>query len=319
MATVEVHNWSEFISAIAVAGDDIVFPHTLNINIIPTTDIDVDPNKLYVDANGVVQTNVQPSDLPNLYENTFVLDANNQGDGFPSGITTTMQINCNSINGYGATIINLASITVDIFKNSVNVNVSQLAILNINVENVSFINTQDAGVDYTKCIFSGRAKGDSGITHTVFGDVGNTHSSIYTSCAFTFDIVGSYCLFNYLNYGGFIYAGPLYDCRIDVTHIDRGDITASGTLWIRLENSYLTGEIADTVYVTITAQSHYSVIEVDKGSGITVNDAQGGTVQLVLINNELYTGTIPTGCVGVTTANLQSASDLIALGFPIQS
>lgn len=312
MAATVVHNWSEFITAIGTASAEVEFPKTL----VKTTDTDVDPNKLYTDVNGVVQTNVQPSDLADLYENTFVLDAN---DYAPAGVTSTIAINCASINGYGGYIKNLASTTVDIFANTVGTQVYQLAILNTNVEDVSFIDTTSAGMEYTKCIFSGRAKGSSGGTHTVFGDVANTHSSIYHSCAFTFDIVGNYCLFNYLNYGGFIYAGPLYDCRLDITHIDRGDITASGTLWVRLENSYLTGEIADYVYVTITAQSHYSVIEVDKDSRITVNDAQGGTVQLILINDELYTGTIPTGCVGVTTAQLKDASYLSSIGFPIQT
>lgn len=311
MAVITITDWASFITAVGTSGAEVEFPK----NLVHTTDTDVDPNKLYTDANGVVQTNVQPSDLANLYENTFVLDAN---DYAPAGITSTITISCASINGFGGCIKNLASTTVDIFENTVKTQVYQLAILNINVENVSFIDTTSAGMEYTKCIFSGRAKADSG-AHTVFGDVANTHSSIYHSCAFNFDIVGSYCLFNYLNYGGFVYAGPLYDCRINITHIDRNGVLAGGTLWVRLENSYLTGEIADAVSVTLTAQSHYSVIEVEKGGYISVNDAQGGTVQLVLINNELYSGTIPTGCVGVTTAQLKDASYLSSIGFPIQT
>ena len=306
-----ISDWADFITAIGTSGAYVEFPK----NIVHTSDRAVDPNKLYTDENGVVQTNVQTSDLANLYENTFVLDAN---DYAPAGITSTITISCASINGYGGYIKNLASTTVDIFENSVTTQVYQLAILNTNVENVSFIDTTSAGMEYTKCIFSGRAKGNSG-THTVFGDVANTHSSIYHSCAFNFDIVGSYNLFNYLNYYGYAYAGPLYDCRINITHIDRNGISAGGTLWVRLENSYLTGEIADAVSVTLTAQSHYSVIEVDKGSGITVNDAQGGTVQLVLINNELYDGSIPTGCVSVTTEQLKDASYLSSIGFPVQT
>ena len=312
MATITVTDWVSFITAVGTSGADVEFPKSL----VKTTDTDVDPNKLYTDANGVVQTNVQPSDLADLYENTFVLDAN---DYAPAGVTSTIAINCASINGFGGYIKNLASTTVDIFENSVTTQVYQLAILNTNVEDVSFIDTTSAGMEYTKCIFSGRAKGSSGGTHTVFGDVANAHSSIYTSCAFNFDIIGSYNLFNYLNYYGFAYAGPLYDCRINITHIDRDGITASGTLWVRLENSYLTGEIANLVYVTITSQSHYSVIEVESSGSISVNDAQGGTVQLILINDELYTGNIPTVCTGVTTAQLKDASYLSSIGFPVQT
>ncbi len=316
MAVITVYSWLDFITAIGTAGAEVEFPHS-STYIKKTSDTEVNPDKLYLDSNGIVQTNVQANQLSNLYENTFKLDANSQ-DGFPNGVTSTIEINCASINGYGGTIINLASTTVDIFANSTAVTVNQLAILNINVENVSFIDTTAASVTYTKCIFSGRAKGNSG-THTVFGDVANTHSSIYNSCAFNFDIVGSYNLFNYLNYYGYAYAGPLYDCRINITHIDRNGISASGTLWVRLENSYLTGEIANAVSVTLTAQSHYSVIEVEKGGSISVNDAQGGTVQLILINNELYSGDIPTGCIGVDSTTLSTASALAALGFPIQT
>lgn len=317
MAVITVTDWASFITAIGTAGADVEFPHS-STYIKKTHDTEVNPDKLYLDSNGIVQTNVQANQLSHLYENTFTLDANSQ-DGFPNGVTSTIEINCASINGYGGTIVNLASTTVDIFANSAAVTVNQLAILNINVENVSFIDTTAASVIYTKCIFSGRAKGDAGTTHTVFGDVANTHSSRYNSCSFNFDIIGSYCLYNYLNYGGYVYAGPLYDCRINVTHIDRDEITASGTLWVRLENSYLTGEMTDAVTITITAQSHYSVIEVEKGGSISVNDSQGGTVQLILINNTLYTGTIPTGCIGVDNTTLSTASALAALGFPIQT
>lgn len=307
-----ISDWNDFITAIGTSDAYVEFPKDLT----HTQDTNVDPNKLYTDANGVVQTNVQPSDLVNLYENGFVLDAN---DYAPSGIASTITMNCANINGYGGYIKNLASTTVDIFENAVDTNINQLAILNINVENVSFINTTAAGMTYAKCIFSGRAKGNNTGTHTVFGDVANTHSSSYNSCAFNFDIVGNYNLFNYLNYYGYAYAGPLYDCNLNITHIDRSDISAIGTLWLRLENSYLTGEMANAVNVTITAQSHYGVIEVEKGGSINVNDAQGGTVQLILINNELYSGTIPTGCMGVTTAQLKDASYLSSIGFPIQT
>lgn len=306
-----VHNWSEFITAVGTSGADVEFPKSL----VKTQDTDVDPNKLYTDANGVVQTNVQPSDLANLYENTFVLDAN---DYAPAGITSTITISCASINGYGGCIKNLASTTVDIFANFAEVTVDQLTILNINVENVSFIDTTAASVIYTKCIFSGRAKAGSG-THTVFGDVANTHSSAYNSCSFNFDVIGSYNLFNYLNYGGYNYACHFYNCRIEINHTDKDGIPASGNVWVRLDNSYLTGELDSSVYVNITSRSYYSVIEVESAGSILTYDPIVGTIQLILINDELYDGSIPTGCRGVTTAQLKDASYLSSIGFPVQT
>ena len=305
-----ISDWTDFITAVGTSGAYVEFPK----NLVRTADADVDSNKLYTDVDGIVQTNVQPSDLAGLYENTFLLDAN---DYAPAGVTSTITINCTSLNGNGGYIKNLASNSADIFTTAATPEFSQLAILNINVEDTAFI-TGSSGVHYDKCIFSGRAKGSSG-THRVFGGNTNSHSSIYYSCAFTFDLIGSYDLFNYLDWYGFAYAGPLYDCRLSITHIDRGGITAGGTLWVRLENSYLTGVIAGTVSITITAQSHYSVVEVENSGSISVNDAQGGTVQLILINDELYTGTIPTGCRGVTTAQLKDASYLSSIGFPVQT
>lgn len=306
-----VHNWAEFITAVGTSGAEVEFPKSL----VKTQDTDVDPNKLYTDENGVVQTNVQPSDLANLYENTFALDAN---DYAPAGITSTITISCASINGYGGYIKNLASTTVDIFANTVATQVYQLAVLNTNVEDVSFIDTTSESMEYTKCIFSGRAKGDSG-THTVFGDVANTHSSIYHNCAFTFELIGNIDLFNYLDYGGYSYACPFYNCRIDVNHTDKDSIPAYGGLWVRLDNSYLTGELDDSVTVNITSRSYYSVIEVESAGSIFVSDPIGGTIQLILINNELYTGNIPSVCTGVTTAQLKDASYLSSIGFPVQT
>lgn len=307
-----VHNWAEFITAVGTSGAEVEFPKSL----VKTQDTDVDPNKLYTDANGVVQTNVQPSDLADLYENTFTLDAN---DYAPAGITSTITISCASINGYGGYIKNLASTTVNIFANTVATQVYQLAVLNNSVEDVLFIDTTYAEMEYTKCIFSGRGKGSSGGTHTVFGDVANTHSSIYHSCAFTFELIGSINLFNYLNYGGYSYACPFYNCRIDVNHIDKDGIPAYGDLWVRLDNSYLTGELDNNVTVNITSRSYYSVIEVESAGSILTYDPIGGTIQLILINDELYTGNIPTNCVGVTTAQLKDALYLSSIGFPIQT
>ena len=136
MAVITVTNWASFITAVGTAGAEVEFPHTSQY-LVKTHDRDVDANKLYLDSNGVVQTNVQPSDLANLYENTFKLDAN---DYAPAGLSTTIEINCTSINGYGATIINLAGSAVNLITiNSTTLSISQLAFLNINAENVYFI------------------------------------------------------------------------------------------------------------------------------------------------------------------------------------
>lgn len=312
MATLTVTDWPSFITAVGTAGADVEFPHT-STYIKKTSDTQVDPNKLYVDSNGTVQTNVQPSDLANLYENTFKLDANSP-DAFPAGLTSTIAVNCASINGYGATIINLAGSTVNLItNNSQSLTISQLAFLNINAENVYFI-YETYPVTYYKCIFSGRMKNSANSRTKMFGSTGYHHST-FTSCAKNVEIDGFVDMYNIgTNSDGAV----LEYCRVEL-HI-KNNPASGGTLHAQAINTYFTGDCEEPYTFGFSSGSAYSVIEVAAESGTLSLDWYDTPITLVLVNTDVFKGYFsPTRFTAVDTETLTDAAALDALGFPIQT
>lgn len=295
MAAVVVHNWSEFITAVGTAGAEVEFPKDLT----HTTDTDVDPNKLYTDANGVVQTNVQPSDLANLYENSFTLDAN---DYAPGGITTHIQIRCTSINGFGGTIINLASSMDGIMGFYAVTQVTGIAFLNINLENRNFFGAVWKG-DYNrinKCIFSGRLAASNNAFIL-------TNYLKFTSCAFALELWGLMASLTSDSTGAL---STFEFCRIQLTKTD----TSSNSLIIKLaaKNSYITGSV--TAPINIYTPSDYTVIGIETPQIYAQNSSQSN----VLANSDKCNN-ISGYLTSVTTAQLKDAAYLSSIGFPIQT
>lgn len=296
MAAVVVHNWSEFITAVGTAGAEVEFPK----NLTHTTDTDVDPNKLYTDEYGVVQTNVQPSDLPNLYENTFVLDANSD-DGFPGGITSHIQIRCASINGFGGYIKNLASSSDGILGFYSVTQVTGIAFLNINLEGYMFFGAVWSGGynQINKCIFAGRLVSDN------YAFI-NTHYFNFTSCAFALDLWGSMASLTSDATGKL----STFDiCRIQLTKTD----TSSGSLVINVlaNNSYITGSLTAPLKIV---DSVYTVIDIETPQITASYSGQSNT----LANSDKCSN-ISSYLTQVTTAQLKDAAYLSSIGFPIQT
>ena len=296
MAAVVVHNWSEFVTAVGTAGAEVEFPKSLT----HTTDTDVDPNKLYTDEYGVVQTNVQPADLPNLYENTFVLDANSD-DGFPGGITTHIQIRCASINGFGGYIKNLASSMDGVLGFYAVTQVTGIAFLNINLEGYMFFGAVWSGGynQINKCIFAGRLVSDN------YAFI-NTHFFNFTSCAFTLDLWGS--MADLTSYA----TGKLstFDiCRIQLTKTDPS--SSSLVINVLANNSYITGSLTAPLKIV---DSVYTVIDIETPQITASYSGQSNT----LANSDKCSN-ISSYLTQVTTETLQSAEDLAAIGFPIQT
>lgn len=298
MATIIVSDWDSFITAVGTSGADVEFPKQL----VKTHDRDVDPNKLYVDSNGIVQTNVQPSQLVNLYENTFKLDANLDND-LRTGFTTPISINCNSINGFGGYINNVYGNAVDIFHlpSNANVTISQIAFLDFNLERAALFKGTHQN-DFNLCLFSGREKGEASNTTNIF-ESGITK---FTSCSFNCEPIDR---------SGPFYGAILQFCRCEFTF----DNCLNAGVFITPQNCYFTGDWTETT-VTVYGQAidcKYNIFEITRTSNILVSS---GTVYNNLINNELYTGTIPTGFSGVTSAELEDAETLRdTYGFPIQT
>lgn len=296
MAAVVVHNWSEFVTAVGTAGAEVEFPK----NLVRTSDTDVDPNKLYTDANGVVQTNVQPSDLANLYENTFVLDANSD-DGFPGGITSHIQIRCASINGFGGYIKNLASSSDGILGFYSVTQVTGIAFLNINLEGYMFFGAVWSGGynQINKCIFAGRLVSDN------YAFI-NTHYFKFASCAFALDLWGSMAaLTSYATN-----ALSTFDiCRIQLTKADE----SSDSLIINVvaNNSYITGSVTAPLKIV---DSVYTVIDIETPQITASYSGQSNT----LANSDKCSN-ISSYLTQVTTAQLKDAAYLSSIGFPIQT
>ena len=300
-----VHNWSEFITAVGTSGAEVEFPKDL----VKTSDTAVDPNKLYVDANGEVQTNVQASDLANLYENTFVLDANNYA---PEGLSASIAINCASLKGFGGTIKNLASDGVNIFETKTGTNIDGIAVLNVSCKNCNFIHSTWNGTKGTISHFinSGRCNAD-----TTSGDVNyylRATNMIFSQCAFTVELFNSAKLTldnDYWGHSTFSY------CRFST--IDNRTIE-TGTGYpdrFTMSNCYFTGNFNKDILISMeTGNMDYTVIDVDGQAVGATNGQIGG---YVFVNSDR--ATIGNYVVGVTTAQLKDAEELASLGFPIQT
>ena len=290
-----VHNWSEFITAVGTSGAEVEFPKDL----VRTTDTSVDPNKLYTDANGVVQTNVQPSDLPNLYENTFVLDAN---DYAPEGITSHIQIRCASINGFGGYINNLASSSDGVLGFYAVTQVTGIAFLNINLEEYMFFGAVWSGGynQINKCIFSGR------LVSSNYAFI-NTNYFKFTSCAFAIELWGLMASLTSKSTGAL---STFEVSRIQLTKTDTS--SNSLVLDVAAKNSYITGSV--TAPLRIDEPSDYTVIDLEAPQITAMNSSQSNVLaNLDKCNN------ISGYLTSVTTETLQSAEDLAAIGFPIQT
>lgn len=301
-----VTDWAEFIAAVGTSGAEVEFPKDL----VKTSDTEVNPNKLYVDANGTVQTNVQASDLANLYENTFVLDANSS-DGFPEGLSASIAINCASLKGFGGTIINLSSNGVNIFETKTGTNIDGIAVLNVSCKNCNFMHSTWNGTKGTISHFINSGRCDASTT----GD-GNYYlfasNMIFSQCAFTVE------LFNYakLTYYHFNVGYSIFSyCRFNTIDNRTIDTGTGYPEQFAMSNCYFTGNFNKGINISMdTEYMDYTVIDVD-GQNVRANNSSTGGY--VFVNSDR--ATIGAYVVGVTTAQLKDAEYLASLGFPIQT
>lgn len=299
-----VTDWAEFIAAVGTSGAEVEFPKDL----VKTSDTAVDPNKLYTDENGVVQTNVQPSDLANLYENTFVLDAN---DYAPEGLSASIAINCASLKGFGGTIKNLASDSVNIFETKTGTNIDGIAVLSVSCKNCNFMHSTWNGTKGTISHFinSGRCNAD-----TTSGDVNyylRATNMIFSQCAFTVELFNDAKLTldnDYWGHSTFSY------CRFNTIDNRRIETGTGYPDRFTMSNCYFTGNFNKDILISMeTGNMDYTVIDVDGQAVGATNSTIGG---YVFVNKDK--ATIGAYVVGVTTAQLKDAEYLVSLGFPIQ-
>ena len=290
-----VDNWSDFITAVGTSSAYV----ELKKELVKTADTTVNPNKLYVNSSGEVQYIVQNSDLPNLYENTFCLDAN---DYAPDGITTTITITCASLNGNGATIKNLYSNSTTIITTYSYVSFEGIAFLNFRCTGAYFfISSRNSGWGtVSKCIFSGRMDGE---TTCYFAWVSLVH---FASCAFNIQLYGS-SEFAQNNEGRYDWL-DFNECQI---YTDDHRVASTYDYKYVIINSIWSGSYNE--YISATMNSYdYTVYDLECAS---IQGNNSTVAEYIFVNSDKCTST---NGVQVTTAELQSASDLAAKGFPIQ-
>lgn len=290
-----ISDWTDFITAVGTSNAYVEFPK----NLVHTSDTNVDPNKLYTDANGVIQTNVQASDLVNLYENTFVLDAN---DYAPEGLSASISINCASLKGFGGTIRNLASSSTNIISTYSYVNFTGIAFLNVRCTGVHFFvsSRNNSWGTVSKCIFTGRMDG-SQTCRLIWASW--VH---FVSCAFNVQLYDSSDFAeNNEGYNQFL---DFNYCRINTEDHRTASTYARNYM---TTNSIWTGNYRN--YITISMSLYdYTVYDLECASIGASND---GIAAYTFINSDKCASIRG---VAVTTEELQSASALAAKGFPIQ-
>lgn len=287
-----IADWSDFITAVGTSDAYVEFPK----NLVSTTDTDVNPNKLYVDSNGVVQKNVQPSDLANLYENTFEFDLNTI---HPEAFTSTIQIKCASLKGNGATIKNISFDDCNGFTLGANTVINGLNVKNFYFATSSgktFINAGASNsyishLDY--CMFSGRVDER---TSSQYGNFISTYYGQAHSCSFNLQLANYARFRSTSNRTSF----DMYNCRLNLT----GE--TSKTLDILATNCYISGDIS----ASIVASGQYSVFDVEC-------NAISGSGTLILANSDKCSSI--SGLTSVTSAQLKDAAYLSSIGFPIQT
>jgi hypothetical protein len=254
--------------------------------------VNVDPNKLYTDANGVVQTNVQPSDLANLYENTFVLNANSS-DGFPEGMTSNIAFACANFNGYGGKITNL-NFGTHYFSGSNSPKIENAAFTNI----ISSTDRLFDSCSLKKNIVSVTLNASNA---TIFRLCDLDQCSTYLT---TLDKTQTRTW--YFNSAG----NTTKNCRITIDY-------DSVDFWIyRSTNFYLKGSVKR---LPLDRYNAYGVVDCNVTT--TVDGGQNwGNSGIILVNSDKVGGNISAPyAVGVTTEQLKDAEELSRIGFPIQT
>lgn len=294
-----ISSWADFITAVGTTDAYVEFPKSL----VLTSDTTVDTNKLYVNSSGVVQTDVQASDLANLYENTFVLDAN---DYAPEGLTATIAVNCKSINGYGGCIKNVYSSSYDAFTiNNANFIMDNVRLLNFFL-NGSFLSAPNGVNDSsgcTKCIFS--ALINNGTTKKYFID--NYHM-FFKQCSFylilrdkTAFVEETYPYFNKVEL-----CKVYIDADNDITNVLAG------------LNTYFAGTFPAQVHATMPSNytNLYCIYDIYCPSILA--GTWSSPVSTCICNIDKCTGEHQY-LLEATTAQLKDAAYLASLGFPIQT
>lgn len=303
------NTWDDFVTAIGTSGAYVELP----IELIKTSDDEVKNGKLYFDSQGNrIATPIQ-SELSNYYENNFKFDMNVVN---PLGVLIGFN-NCH-VNGNGASIVNLY---VPDDNTGVRITDGTVYLQNINFLNIYCDNNSNKGVfscadnsrnyELTNVQFQGFI--NRGVMMGSAGGSVKKHTSVTFSlifgrnakfCPAKLDDTNKYysfCLFDF-------YGNPTY-----LFDDSNGN---------RFLNCKMTGELFGTyggVRPLFPSSSNATtcVIDLDVTNYSGVYFEYNGSNPYIINTDKLSSGTTYRGLTGVTTQQLEDASYLRSIGFPV--
>ena len=293
--------WAEVLSCTTSDSVYTDFP----VSLVKTRDIAVDQRKIYLYQDGTVVQNPRNSEIGSYYENTFIFDMN---DYYPEGIVGTIPLR-GFINGRGATIKN-AYYSGDegaflVSSQDYLGKISYLNFINFRFATTTtdrvFIEGPETGNVFYRCKFSGRVENNGAQWCAI------TRGNYFTSlvrCSYNIEIKGIASI----DTGN--WSGTCRGCDINVI-----GLTDNDTLGITPNNTYVSGEIHTLSIEGTNGNAYESIIDVEAASIISNN----GDPAVTFINTDKYSGSLPGGCTGATTAQLKNADWLRSQGFPIQT
>lgn len=304
------YEWDEFTAAIGTSGAHV------NMPIVPvkTADTRIKLGKLYFDAQGNRITNPVASGLPNYYENNFKFDLN---DISPMGVQIGFN-NC-TVEGNGASIMNLyvPDDTKGIVVTNGTLNLQNFQFLGINSEstnsNRGVFRCQDNSRNYslTNVQFQGYIADGTFLD----GAGGSTRKHISNTFSLTFGTNAKFCT-TYLNDTNKFYK----NCWFDFYGTPYQLFTKNyGNRFIGCK---MTGKLTGTSGTNYTFPSDTSsnncVIDMDvtNYNGVSF-DYYRGSGSFIINTDKIPVGTVHDNILGVTTLQLEDASYLRSIGFPV--
>lgn len=302
------NTWDDFVVAIATSGAYVELP----IELIRTSDDKVKNGKLYFDSQGNrIATPIQ-SELSSYYENNFKFDMNTVN---PLGVFISFN-NCH-VNGNGGSIVNLYVPNDD---TGIVVNAGTVYLQDINFLNIYCDNSSDKGVfscwnntqnyELTNVQFQGVIN-----RGYMLGVNGGNRKHISTTFSLTFSENAKFCPV-YLDDSNKYYSFCLFDFYGNPTYLFD---TSNGN---RFLNCKMTGELFGTYdgnrpLFPFSSNATTCVVDLDVTNYSGVYFEYNGSNPCIINTDKLSSGTTYRGLTGVTAQQLQDASYLRSIGFPV--
>lgn len=302
--------WDDFVTAIGTSGAYVELP----IELVKTSDDKVKNGKLYFDSQGNRIATPTQSELSSYYENSFKFDMNAVN---PLGVLISFN-NCH-VNGNGASIVNLY---VPNDNTGILIDNGTAYLQNINFLNIYGDNNSNKGVfscrdnsrnyELTNVQFQGFINRGS-----MMGASGNIKKHTSTTFSLTF---GLNAIFSpvALNSADKYYSFCLFDFYGNPTNVFG---SSDGN---RFLNCKMTGELTGTsgsnALFPSDESSSVCVIDIDVSNydNVSFNYGNGqGSNPYIINTDKLPSETTHVGMTGVTTLQLQDASYLRGIGFPV--